>query len=167
MERERLYTLRDELLRMAEKDQAMRDKSLSGEAAWDGEVDDANMSRLKEIIDQYGWPTIAAVGVEASQAAWLIAQHAPDIVFMEECLAIMKKLPEGAIDPANTAYLEDRVLILIGELQIYGTQFYGEGEDVYAFPVYDPENLDTLRAQVGLETFADAITHLHNTNNRS
>lgn len=52
-------------------------------------VHKANAARLKEIIDRIGWPSKSKVGTDASEAAWLIAQHAiGEPAFYEKKLCI-------------------------------------------------------------------------------
>ena len=148
-------SLADELLKMAEVDQAMRMKFINGEAEWDSSVDEASQTRLKEIVEAEGWPTIPKVGSEASRAAWLLVQHSPSLEFMEHCLDIMEALPEGQVSPANVAYLKDRVLTMNGKPQIYGTQFQGSGKDMHVYSIEDAEHVDERRASVGLGTFAE------------
>jgi hypothetical protein len=147
--------LANELLQMAEVDQAMRGKVTKCEAEWDSSVDQRNQTRLKEIIEQYGWPTISKVGTEASHAAWLLVQHAPDPTFMEQCLVIMENLPASEVNPADIAYLKDRVLMMHNKPQIYGTQFQGTGHNMHVYPIEDVEHVDERRASVGLDTFAE------------
>jgi hypothetical protein len=141
---------------MAAQDQAMRRQAAHDRAAWDAwaAVDHERQRRLADILDSWGWPTIALVGAQASQAAWLLAQHAPDLGFMERCLELMRDLPAGSIHPANLAYLQDRVLMRRGEPQVYGTQFVGSGGDLHVHPIGDPDHLDERRAAVGLGPFA-------------
>jgi len=140
---------------MAEVDQAMRKRVAQDSAAWDASLDETHQRRLEDIIDRIGWPTIALVGAEASQAAWLIAQHAPDLELMERCLELMRRLPANSVHPANMAYLEDRVLMRHDEPQVYGAQFLGSGDDLHVYPIQDPERVDERRASVGLEPFAE------------
>jgi hypothetical protein len=148
-------SLADELLKMAEVDQAMRTKVISGEAEWDSSVDKASQARLKEIVDKEGWPTIPKVGADASRAAWLLVQHAPSLEFMEQCLELMETLPNGEVSPANVAYLKDRVLMMNGKPQIYGTQFQGSGKDMHVYSIEDAEHVDERRSSVGLGAFAE------------
>jgi hypothetical protein len=145
------------LLAMQASDQAMRERYLRREAPWDSSVDEQNTTTLKQIVAHDGWPTISRVGEAAANAAWLVAQHAPDIDFMEECLDHMRAAPEGEVQAANRAYLEDRVRILRHRPQLYGTQFRREGSDVIPFDIEDPDNLEARRASVGLETYAEYI----------
>ena len=148
-------SLSNELLQMAEADQAMRIKAINREAEWDSSVDERNQARLKAIVDEHGWPTIPKVGAEASNAAWLLVQHALDLKFMERCLELMESLPSGEVKPANIAYQKDRVLMMNGKPQIYGTQFQGTGEGMHVYPINDAERVDERRASVGLGTFAE------------
>jgi hypothetical protein len=148
-------TLANEIMQMANMGQVMRTKVINGEAKWNDSVDAANQARLIEIIDSSGWPTIPRVGVEASHAAWLLIQNAPDLKFMEHCLKVMESLPEGEVSLANIAYLQDRVLMMNGKPQIYGTQFQGSGKDMHVWLVKDADRIDERRASVGLGTFAE------------
>jgi len=147
-------TLAEELIYMAEIDQAMRAKAITDEATWDSSIDEANALRLQEIVQTQGWPTITMVGAKASHAAWLLVQHAPSLGFMKYCLRLMKALARGEVNPANVAYLEDRVLVMEDKLQIYGTQFR-EGDDLCPYPIQDPEHMDERRANIGLSSFAE------------
>jgi hypothetical protein len=149
-------TVAADLLHMAAQDQAMRRQHMHDRTAWIAweAVDRAHQRRLGDILDCWGWPTIALVGAEASQAAWLLAQHAPDLAFMERCLELMQHLPAESINPAHIAYLQDRVLMRRGEPQVYGTQFVGSVGDLCVHPIADPDQLDERRAAVGLGPFA-------------
>jgi hypothetical protein len=141
---------------MAGSDQAMRLRAGHDRSAWDASLDEAYQRRLGEIIDEIGWPAIPLVGAEASQAAWLIAQHAPDRAFMERCLALMQALPARSVHPVTIAYLQDRVLMRRGEPQIYGTQFVGNRDgDLIVHPIQDVERVDERRASVGLGPFTE------------
>lgn len=152
--------LANELLQMAEVDQAMRNKAIDDESAWDASIDEANTIRLTEIIEQVGWPTIPKVGSEASHAAWLLVQHASSLAFMKRCLQLMKDAPRGAVSPSNLAFLEDRVLMMDGKPQIYGTQFQSVGEEMKVYPIVNPDEVNLRRANVGLGTFEENKTRL-------
>jgi hypothetical protein len=150
-------SISEELLAMSQVDQEMRTKAIKDMSSWDGTIDDRNTARLKEIVAKNGWPTISKVGAEASQAAWLLVQHAyADPDFMKECLALMKQASEGEVNPANVAFLEDRLLTMEDKPQIYGTQFRTIDGVTEPFPMEDPERVDERRASVGLGTFAES-----------
>lgn len=116
-----------------------------------------NADRLSEIMDGYGWPTAALVGVEGARRAWLIAQHADRRIDVQRrALALLERaLAAGEAGPREVAMLRDRLLVNEGRRQIYGTQIAGvrDGAPV-PWPCQDPERMDERRAEVGLESFA-------------
>ncbi|HEY8471777.1 MAG TPA: DUF6624 domain-containing protein [Natronosporangium sp.] len=146
--------LRDELLAMFEADQAER--------TGDGPItDDADRTdRLREIIEDYGWPTRRMVGVDGATAAWVIAQHSDhDVDFQREALALMcQAAAAGEADVTELAYLVDRVAVNSDQPQIYGTQV-GPCEDGRPVPqpLWDEARVDERRARVGLEPLADYL----------
>jgi hypothetical protein len=144
--------LRRELLDMMEADQAER----TGESEANG--DESRAARLREIIDEHGWPTFDLVGREGARAAWLIAQHADfDVEFQAEALDLMRAALEAdQADATEVAYLEDRVAVNRGQPQRYGTQVRCRGgRPEPATPIVDAPTVDARRAQVGLEPLAD------------
>ncbi|MDF3289714.1 DUF6624 domain-containing protein [Streptomyces silvisoli] len=116
--------------------------------------------RLNEIMDEYGWPTAELVGADAARAAWLIAQHADrQLDVQRRALRLLEQaVAEGAASRRELAFLRDRVLVNDGREQIYGTQIAGirEGSPV-PWPCQDPERMDALRADVGIEPFAQYV----------
>ncbi len=123
-----------------------------------GDVDRKHQARLKEIIVKYGWPGLNMVGKDASQSAWLIAQHADmDPALQKKCLELMKAAPKGEVDPSNVAYLTDRVLIGEKKKQLYGTQLVGKNGVLEPQPIEDEANVDKRRAEVGLPPLADYL----------
>lgn len=150
-----------ELLEMAEADQRMRVRFLADRNAWDVTVDQVNTARLKEIVAEIGWPTVSMVGAEASSAAWLLAQHAPDdLEFMQRCLELMRQAAPGEVKLSNIALLDDRVRIIQGRPQRYGTQFRDLGNGWEPFPIEDPERVDERRAAMGLDTVAEDVARV-------
>ncbi len=125
------------------------------------QADQENTTRLGEIIDKYGWPSIPVVGKDGSRAAWLLVQHADaDPKFQRKCLDLMAKLPKTDVSQTDLAYLTDRVLLAEGKKQIYGTQFTSSAGKWEPLPLEDPENVDKRRAEVGLQPLADYVKDL-------
>jgi len=123
--------LRSELLAMREKDISTRAGLVEKGELSDNEyhpimkaVHEENNKRIKEIINETGWPLESEVGEEGAEAAWLLVQHAVlDPKFQEECIVLLKQAVEiGEAKAWYLAYLHDRVLIRQGKPQIYGTQ---------------------------------------------
>jgi hypothetical protein len=172
--------LRRELMAMMREDQAARESMVKklGEAgiAFDDaransnpqavkvmqqesqdvqQVDDRNGARLREIVEQHGWPGIGLVGKGAAHAAWLIVQHADsDRAFQKKCLTLMEAAPKGDVDGADLAYLTDRVLVGEKKPQRYGTQL---DTGFKPFPIEDEKNVDKRRAAVGLAPLAEYL----------
>lgn len=146
-----LQAIATEIIAMSERDQAMRK---SGQ--WDSSIDVANTARMREIVDQIGWPTVSKVGVQASSSAWLLVQHADhDRAFQKQCLALMQAQAAGEVKSSHIAYLEDRARVGEGQPQLYGTQFYTDEHGRFGpRPIEDPDNVDLRRASVGLRTLA-------------
>jgi len=96
------------------------------------------------------------VGVEASNDAWLVAQHADhDLAFQKECLALLKNIPREDISLNNIAYLEDRILVTEHKPQLYGTQFQGRGSELKPQPIEDEAHVDERRKAMGLGTLEE------------
>lgn len=143
--------LRGELLRMKDADQAVRDLPLTteGEERVLSAVDAVHTARLKAIVAAHGWPTVAQVGQDGADAAWLLAQHADkDPAFQRSVAEAMEPLvATGQVKASNYAYLWDRT----HDPQRYGTQ--GRCADPGRWEpraVEAPETLDERRARMGL-----------------
>ncbi|MBX3096015.1 MAG: hypothetical protein KF812_04060 [Fimbriimonadaceae bacterium] len=114
--------------------------------------DQLNTTRMKQIVEQIGWPTQSKVGTEASGTAWLLVQHADaDPEFQSHCLELMRPyLGKGEINEQNYAYLWDRVAINSGGKQRYGTQVKNEGGRWIVHRLENPRRVEEFRRQVGL-----------------
>lgn len=150
-----------EILAMREVDQDMRDRNLVDDS-WDEEVDRQNTLRMKEMITKIGWPTIPKVGEEASEAAWLLVQHADhDVEFQESCLALMLALPESEASKHDIAYLTDRIRVNRKQGQIYGTQFTQTNGKHIVREIEAPESIDERRLSMGLGTLEEGIKEMY------
>ncbi|WP_188189227.1 DUF6624 domain-containing protein [Nonomuraea sp. SYSU D8015] len=151
--------LRDELLRRMRVDQAMRDpaKGFPGDRrlARLQRFDEGNTAWLYSVVATRGWPLVSQVGERAARAAWLLAQHATSIEAQRLFREVMAEAVErDEASPRDLAYLEDRVRVRSGRLQLYGTQFHDGVDGLEPMPIEEPELLDERRAAVGLEPFA-------------
>jgi hypothetical protein len=132
------------------------------------DVDAQLTAELKEIVAKSGWPTIALVGIEASNAAMLVLTHTRDKAWQAQMLPELEGLADGGkIDGSALAVVIDKELVGEGQLQRYGTQFkyLGNGE-MAMYGVEDPGGLDGRRAKVFLPPLAvekqqmEAMYHL-------
>jgi hypothetical protein len=156
--------LQKEILSMVKEGQEMRK---SGK--WDNNVDRKNTERIKEIIQQFGWPGKTLVGDEASQGAWLLVQHADhDVDFQKRALELLKKAVESKeAEKFDLAFLTDRTRVNSGKPQVFGTQFYrNKDEEFVPRPIEDREHLEERRMEFGLEPFSKYERRIQDTNKK-
>ena len=142
----------DSLAAMVELDQSVRNMEWTEETMKLAEVvDSTNTAKLKQLIEQYGFPTWKLVGQYGQMNAWTIAQHSSDYLphFLKQ---YRKAVEENNATRRELAYLEDRYLIENDSLQIYGTQFLYNVKDstAYLYATVDMEHLDDRRISVDL-----------------
>ncbi len=167
--------LKDELLSMAQEDQSVLQELIDNGELGSIEyhprlksIHEKNNSRIKEIITQYGWPGFSLVGKEGSEAAWLIVQHAVlDTEFMSKCIPLLKEaIVQKEAEGWCLAYLQDRVLTMSGKLQIYGTQHdIDENGIAFPLPIEDPQKVERLRQEVGIEPLPIAAKRIQERHN--
>jgi hypothetical protein len=122
-------------------------------------TDRANTARMKEIVDQLGWPGRSLVGGQAEHAAWLLVQHADlDPRFQRRCLSLLEQaVKDGQAEAKDFAYLTDRVLIAEGKKQAYGTQYEASKGQIKPKPIEDEARVDERRKKIGLEPLANYL----------
>ncbi|GGK86149.1 hypothetical protein GCM10010094_54250 [Streptomyces flaveus] len=71
---------------------------------------------------------------------------------------LQQAVSAGSAGPRELAFLRDRTLVNEGRKQIYGTQIAGvkDGTPV-PWPCEEPERMDELRAEVGIEPFDEYV----------
>ncbi|WP_298763018.1 DUF6624 domain-containing protein [uncultured Polaribacter sp.] len=119
-----------------------------------------NAEVLDKIITEIGYPTIAKVGEEASDAAWLIIQHAiskPN--FMRKCLQLLEiAVKNKEADAKNFAYLSDRIAFFENKPQKYGTQFNWDNQGKLSPNIFDNlEKVNQRRCALGLNSLEKQI----------
>lgn len=158
-----LPKLREQLLAWSELDQEVRKPLMKRPPTRQREliaalvrmrsVDALNYRRIRGVIDEYGFPTIAMVGGDGSAAAFLLVQHQADHPeFQQFVLDIMEPLVKrGEVGREGYALLLDRVLVMgQHKAQRYGTQFKQVGAEMRMEPIEDVEHLDQRRAEMGM-----------------
>lgn len=131
----------------------------SAQAVAMARADSANTTWLKAYVARWGWPTVAQVGREAVEAAFLIVQHAVhDTAFMRAMLpAIEQARRRGDLDGGAVAMLTDRVEVKAGHGQIYGTQLSLKGGRWVLDPIADSAGVDARRRRMGLPPLAEYL----------
>jgi hypothetical protein len=142
--------LREQLSKMYSADQNAR--GLSGSPSLSMKelsATDAQLTlELKQIVDQKGWPTIALVGIQASNAAMTVLTHTADHAWQLQLLPTLEQLADASkIDPSSLALVVDKELVSEGKLQRYGSQFKAVNGGMAMYGVEDPDHLDERRAK--------------------
>lgn len=120
----------------------------------------SNAKELNQIIDEIGYPTKNKVGKEASEAAWLIIQHAisqPN--FMKKCVKLLSvAVEQKKANPISLAYLTDRVAVFEGKPQRYGTQFdWDKNGKMSPNKCDDLIKVNKRRKSIGLNTLEEQV----------
>jgi Family of unknown function (DUF6624) len=158
--------LRAELIARADQDQRLRNEMIkNGSARPDSAVvrrmaalDAGNTTRLKEIVEQIGWPGTDLVGWDGAEAAFLLGQHAERDAHKAWMPKIQEAFETGRISGSNYALFLDRYLVEDGKPQVYGSRArpFAEwkGRTATFFPIDDSTSVDKRRADVGLSPLA-------------
>jgi hypothetical protein len=120
----------------------------------------ANARALSELLAD-GWPKANDVGEDGQEAAWLITQHAISFPkFQRQCRELLHEAVQQGEAPAwQLATLTDRIRVLEGQPQLYGTQFdWDENGEISPLPIEDAASVDQRRDQVGLEPLVEALS---------
>lgn len=138
-------------------------KSLAQQAIWEliATKDAINLTKVKTIIDKYGWLGPEEIGYQGNSTLFLVIQHS-DQATQEKYLPIMREAAKKKkASPADLALLEDRVLLGQGKKQIYGSQITIDnrtGRHMLS-PIEDEANVNKRRAAVGLQPIEDYVKH--------
>ncbi len=150
-----------QIIALKEADIALRDELIEQGQLWNGynkkmeNLHIKNAKSLDKIIKSIGYPTIDKVGVEASEAAWLVIQHAISLpAFMKRCLNLLNEsVDKGSADPIQLAYLSDRIAVYEGRPQRYGTSYdWDESGELNPKPYDDLTKVNQRRKLLGLNS---------------
>jgi hypothetical protein len=157
-------SIAEKIIDLKNADLALRSKlvqSVQRSEGYNEEMKDLhnrNAKILSDIIDTIGYPTIDKVGKEANEAAWLVIQHSigqPE--FMKKSAELLKSAgDENKADPKSLAYLTDRIAVLEGKPQLYGTQFDWDKHGNLSPNLFDDLNkVNERRKSIGLNTIEE------------
>jgi len=160
---------RDKLIAGARRDVEVRTRLAASGALFAGynpemeALHNENAALLAEVFDAIGWPGRDKLGDDGAAAAFLILQHAisrPDV--QRRGLALMMDaLEKNEANSLDAAYLSDRIAVMEGRPQVFGTQFDWDEQGLLSpAALVDPPNIDARRAAVGLPPMAETIARV-------
>jgi len=139
------------LVTMKERDQRHRGNEYKFEIQ--KELDSINTKEILEIIETQGYPDRRYVGIEYEAYAIYILQHS-NLETMEDVLPIIKeKTVNNLLSPRHMPFMIDRIEMLKGKPQLYGTQSkYNKRENNFELYEckYDLETTNDMRKKCGL-----------------
>lgn len=149
----------DGLLRLVHMDQCSRqllDLNLT--------MDAEHSRQLERFIDRFGWPGPGVWSLEVRKAAFLLAQHSPDLELQQRVLAALAPLIKKDTEAAQQhAYLYDRVhAVRLRSYQRFGTQGQCVARGQWSpLPIENPEQVDERRRQIGLPPLSEYIVMMN------
>lgn len=157
--------LLDSLLALKQRDVQMRARLLR-EGRLYNDYDQAmqdihvqNALELDSIVERYGWPDIALVGLEGCRAAWLIAQHAICTPALQRKFLVLlsEAVQRGEVPEKQIAFLTDRIRFNEQRPQVYGTVLDWDENGELSCILEEPATVDARRQAVGLPPFAQDL----------
>jgi len=123
-----------------------------------------NEQKVKNILDEYGWPTKEMIGEHGNWTICNVLQHSDNEVRLKYLPMMKQAVKDGKLEPRFLVRAEDRIATERGDLQIYGGQmkYYPETKSFNVWPVYDPVNVDKRRAEIGLGPIAEFLKQRFN-----
>jgi hypothetical protein len=125
------------------------------------EKDSLNLIKVTKILDERGWLGPKVIGDRGNSTLFLVIQHS-DIETQLKYLPMMREAVKiGNANAGSLALLEDRTALGQGKRQIYGSQIGRDKEtgEYYVLPLIEPEKVNERRAEVGLGTIEEYISH--------
>ncbi|WP_298903821.1 DUF6624 domain-containing protein [uncultured Psychroserpens sp.] len=115
-----------------------------------------NERKVKDILDKYGWPSKETAGEQGNWTICNVIQHSDNSVRIQYLPMMRQAVKEKKLEPRFLVRAEDRIATERGELQIYGGQmkYYPETKSFNLWPVFEPENIDKRRTEIGLDSIA-------------
>ena len=115
-----------------------------------------NESKVKKILEKHGWPTKEMIGERGNWTICNVIQHSDNDVRIQYLPMMRKAVKDKKLEPRFLVRAEDRIATERGDLQIYGGQmkYYPETKSFNLWPVFDPENIDKRRTEIGLDSIA-------------
>jgi hypothetical protein len=148
-----------EIEEMAAREEATRAPSnlTPGE---DGAAEQDTRAVLERIHRQYGWPPVSLVGVRAASQYFTLVEH-QDLDLQRALLADLDRAAnQGEASRRDYVLLFDRVSVLEGKPQHWGTQAHCDNGRAVLDPVDDPAGLPDRREANSLGTIAQQIKAL-------
>ena len=158
--------LRQELLKLAEKDQTRLRNTISETEKSDDLLKQMRANREKNtvslctIVKEYGWPSTAMVGAEGVAAAFLLLKNSSFALQVDLFPVIVAAVKKGEMPRSSFAGYFDRLRSGGGLKQLFGTQVTISGGFLVLYPIEAEKDVDARRKQYDLPPLADYLRTL-------
>jgi len=105
---------------------------------------------LKSLLPAKGWFAKSSYGIESSEAAWSVVQHATEDMPLMRMALERLSTDRSDVSADDYAKLYDRVQMMDGKKQLYGTQFKCVDHKWALYPVQGPDRVDDRRKALGM-----------------
>lgn len=114
-------------------------------------MDADNTAWIKTLIAEVGWLDAGRFGKETASAMFLLVQHSGDLPLMLGALPYIEKdLKAKVCDPQDFALLYDRVQMMTGRPQRYGSQIVPDDGRPTIYLLEDRTKVEAFRQAIGL-----------------
>ena len=162
--KEQVQSIQAELARRKKIDQEVRINPAKSKDMQN--VDTENTSYLVKLVQDVGWIDAGRFGGRASNDAFLLVQHSAHLPLMLAALPLIEKdVRAKRLDAQPYALLFDRLHVMLGEKQRYGSQIgvNNKGELVVV-ALEDRARVEELRKSIGLFSLAKYLKHFEKQN---
>ncbi|MEM1268729.1 MAG: DUF6624 domain-containing protein [Bacteroidota bacterium] len=113
-------------------------------------TDEANIARLREIVEVHGWPDSTRIGGQSNP--FIILMHTPPDTLDAMLPALRAEVDAGHMPATQYARAVDKQRKINGQLQLYGTgpEFDPETRSVQPPKIASIEETNAARAEIGL-----------------
>ncbi|MFD7556970.1 DUF6624 domain-containing protein [Streptomyces sp. NPDC059835] len=153
--------LQQKLLQMATAETSARRHAIALSAAGNRRaalhmLQREHASELKDIVAQYGWPTVSMVGEECSAYCLQLLLVCENLTFQTRCRDLIQAaVAEQACPPAQYAFIADKVAVAWNLPQKFGTQI--NPVTLRPYPIESRLGVDERRKNVGLAPLAEVL----------
>jgi len=113
--------------------------------------DKEHTAAIKAVIEKSGFPSARAVGRAGVENAFLLIQHSADKAFMKASVSQVRLATlRGDLPHSEYAKFVDRILMLGGKSQIYGSQFHVVDHKMVPYPIGDSANVEKRRRAMSM-----------------
>lgn len=120
--------------------------------------DSVNQIPVATLLDKYGFMGADQLSEKASNALFLVIQHAP-YEFQNRYSTLLKTAYEHKkLAPGNYAIFVDRLNVRLNKLQVFGSQIINDHlGNTYVYPIADEPGVDRRRKKAGLEPLGNYL----------